>query len=181
MLWKINWYQRIFGTTWSWLLQQYLFNWYLLPWQRTYLPLMRSMKERQFLLAVNLKFSIYASPSKEVRTISDITIIGASLLSYTSVNYTIGSQRTTEKEGSREGGRNNRTTGGYCNVRFPNGKIYLKRTHWFWNGCDLFNKKTYYCKQVGRDCFVTRLDSIIHHHWHVCYCRSICVLCLICS
>ena len=92
---------------------------------------MRSMKERQFLLAVHFNFSFYASPSKKVRTIYDITINSASSLAYTSATSTIGSQHTAEKEGAREGGRYNRTTGGYCKGRLPNGKRCLKRTHWF--------------------------------------------------
>ena len=65
---------------------------------------MRSMKERQFILAVHFNFSIYAYPSKKVRTIYDITIISASSLAYNSVTSTIGYQHTAEnKDLDREG------------------------------------------------------------------------------
>ena len=140
---------------------------------------MRSVKERQFILAVHKTISISASPSTEVRTIYDITIIGASQLAYTFVTSDIGSQHTAEKEGAREGGRYNRTTGCYWNDRLPNGNRFLKRTHWFFNGCAMFNKKTYYCQQVGHDCFLTHIESLVHNRWHICSCGSIFVWCLI--
>ena len=75
-------------------------TWY--PDKEHTLPLMRLMKERQFVLAVYFNFSISDFPSTEVRTIYDITIISASSLDYTLVTSNIGSQHTAEKEGARE-------------------------------------------------------------------------------
>ena len=76
---------------------------------------------------------------------------------------TVGFQYTAEKEGSKEGGRYNRTARGYCIGRLHNGRRCPKITLWFYNGCTRFNKKAYYCKNFGRDCFTTYLDSLVHH------------------
>ena len=48
-----------------------------------------------------------------------------------------------------------------------NGKRWLKRILWFWNECNRFNKKMYYCRQVGHDCFSIHHDSLICLTWHV--------------
>ena len=64
---------------------------------------------------------------------------------------TIGYHSTAEKEGARKGGRHKKNAGGYCNGSLPNGNICLNITLWFFNGCNMFNKKTYNCQQVGRD------------------------------
>ena len=93
---------------------------------------MRSMKERQFLLAMHFNFSIFDSPSTEVRTIYDINIISALSLAYTLVTSNSGYQNTAEKVGAREEGKYNRTTGGYCSGRLPNGNRCLKRKKFKW-------------------------------------------------
>ena len=110
-----------------------------------------------------LHFSSSASPTTEVSTISDITLNSASLLVYAAVASTIGSQHTAKTEGAREGGRCNRTTRGYCSGRLPNGKRCLKRTLLFCNGCTRFNKKTYFCQQVGHDCFAMHHNFLVRH------------------
>ena len=110
-----------------------------------------------------LHFSSSASLSTEVSTISELTLNSALSSASTLVASTIEYQHTALKEGAREGGRYNRTARGYCQGRLPNGKSCLKRTLLFCNGCTRFNKKTYYCKQVGLDCFATHLDSLVHH------------------
>ena len=110
-----------------------------------------------------LYFSSSASRSTEVSTIFGLTFNTASLSASTFVDPAIGSQHAAEKEGAKEGGRYNMTARGYYNGRLPNGRIFLKRTLWFCNGCTRFNKKTYNCKKNGRDCFATHLVSLIHH------------------
>ena len=58
--------------------------------------------------------------------------------------------------------------------------IYVSReTFGFTNGCARFNKKTCYFEQVGRDCFATHHDSLVHHPWHVRSCNCIFVCCFI--
>ena len=59
-----------------------------------------------------LRFYGSTSHYTEVINIPDITLNTASLSAYTLVDSTIGSQHTAEKEGTREGGRYNRTTRG---------------------------------------------------------------------
>ena len=86
-------------------------------------------------------FSSPASHSTQVRTISDLTLNNASVSASTLAESTIGFQHTAEKEGVKEGGRDNRTVRGYCNGRLPNGEGCLKRTLWFYNGCTKFNDK----------------------------------------
>ena len=110
-----------------------------------------------------LHFYSSASPYTEVSTIFDTTINSASSFAYTLVTSTIGSQHTSEKEEAREGGIYNRNNRGYFNGRLTNGKRFLNRTILFCNRHTSFNRKTYYCQQVGRKCFVTHPDSLVCH------------------
>ena len=109
----------------------------------------------------SLHFYSSVYPSTEASTIYNITLNIDLLLAYTLVTSTIEYQHTDVKEVAREVGRYNMTPRGYCNGRFPNGNICLNRTLWFCNGCYRFNKKTYYCQQVGCDCFATHHDSLV--------------------
>ena len=101
-----------------------------------------------------LHFSGFISPSASVNTISEITLNSA-------LSISIGSQHISKREEAREVGRYSRLTREYCSGRLPIGKRCLKRSLWFCKGCNRFNKKTYYCRQVGRDCFGTHHDSLV--------------------
>ena len=81
-----------------------------------------------------LHFYSCTYPSAAVSTISDMTLNSASTIS-------IGSEHISEKEESKQGGRYNRLTRGYCSGKFTNGNICLQRSLWFCNGCNRFNKK----------------------------------------
>ena len=81
----------------------------------------------------------------------------------TSLDITIGYQRTAVKEEYIEEGRYNRAVRGYCNMRLPNGKRYLSRSLCLYNFFTMmFNRITYYCKKVGREYFALYLETLIH-------------------
>ena len=124
---------------------------------------MRSVMERQFLNRRAIHFYGSDSHSTQGSTVSDLPLNGDLSPASTLASSTIGSQHTSEKEGAKEGGRYNRAVRGYCNGKLHNGRIYLKRTLWFYNFCAKFNNKAYYFKRVGRDCFAKYIDSLVHH------------------
>ena len=103
-----------------------------------------------------LQFCSCISPSASVSTISDMTQNSASTIS-------IGSEHFSEKEEAKLRGRYNRLTRGYCLQRFPNVNRCLQRSLWFFNGCNVFNKKRmYYCQQVHHNCFEMHHGSLVH-------------------
>ena len=88
-----------------------------------------------------LHFYRCISPSAAVSTISDMTLNSASPIS-------IGSRHIAEKLEAKQGGRYNRLTRGYFSGNLPNRNIRLEISLWFLKGCNRFNKKVYYCRQV---------------------------------
>ena len=149
--------------------------------KRTYLPLMRYIKERQFLLDLWFIFKGLISPSTEVRNISNITLNSASSISYNLVTSTVEYQNTAEIKEAIQGGIYKRIARGYCSGRLTNGKIFLKRNFSFYNDCDRFNKKTYHCQQVVHDCFAMHNEYLVSLPWHDFSCSSILFCCLICN
>ena len=101
-----------------------------------------------------LHFSSCIYPSALVRTIYDMTLNSASSIS---LEY----RNISKKEESKEGGRYNRLARGYCSWKLDNGNICLDRSLWFCKGCNRFNRKVYYCRQVRRNCFETYHDSLV--------------------
>ena len=108
----------------------------------------------KFSTCLVLNFCSCSSPYASVSTISCITQYSASSIS-------IGYQHIYEIGEAIEGVRYNRLTRGYCSGSLPNVKIHLKRSLWFYKGCNRFNNKTYYFQQVGRDFFVMNHDSLV--------------------
>ena len=71
-----------------------------------------------------LNFYSFISPSAAVGTISGTTLNIASTIS-------IGSEHISKIEESKQGGRYNRLTRGYCSGKFPNGNRCLQKIFWF--------------------------------------------------
>ena len=92
--------------------------------------------------------------SKNKFSPSDMTLNSASTIS-------IGSQHIAEKEEAKQGGGYNRLTRGFCSGNLPNENRCLQRSLWFYKGCNRFNKKVYYCRQIRRNFFETHHDSLV--------------------
>ena len=104
-----------------------------------------------------------------------------STLDTTSVDTSTASQHTSIKELAREGWRYNRDVRGYYNVRLRNGKRFLSKSLFFYNGFTIgFNMIIYCFKQVGHDYFSFHLEILIRYCSHVSSCRPLLVWCFLC-
>ena len=110
-----------------------LFLLILVTCQRKYLPLMRPMKEIQFILVLYFIFPvvfILCSVHHYLRH----TLNSDSSISYTFVTSTIVSQNITERGEAIEEYRYNSITRRYCSGRLTNVNIGLKRSLQFCKG-----------------------------------------------
>ena len=107
----------------------------------------------------NLNYYSSSPRNSEISTIPDITI---------ATDWTTVIGHTDSKEVELDGGRYNRAARDYWYRRLPNGNICLKRSLWYCHDCLIrFWRRTYYCKQNGRDCFASHHDSLICLPCHV--------------
>ena len=126
---KIYWYQRVLGTTRSWLIKHPFFNWY---WESgNNIPLLDDVDGGEIVSTWrSLQFSSFASCAKEFITIYGLSLDNDSLSDSVLVDFTFGYQHIDKKEGTKEGGRYNRTTICYYNGILTNGKIFPKIALW---------------------------------------------------
>ena len=128
--------------------------------QITYLPLMKSMMEIHFLLAVHFIFLVVFLPPQQ-------SALFPTWLSTVLQLYLLDISIFTKKKKLNRGGVYNRLTRDYCPGKFNNLNRCLQISLWFCKVCNRFNKKVYYCRQVRCNCFETHYDYLVRPPWHV--------------